>query len=407
MRTASRDVIRSLAAEVAAASADQRYAGLKSLWSRHNRLERTEKIPVQVFLHRGYTETWKELIPPESLVATDPLEREVELQLRQKLFRHERIHDDHVLLPTIWLEPARPANAPPLWGVEIAHVEADDPGGAYAFDPIVRTEADLAKLSVPRFVWDEAATGERVARARELVGDLLPVKVLSEDLRGNPGERLVDFLGWEGFLFGLAENPRLVHGLMERLTEGFVQFHLDREARGVVDAEESWWFRVQYEDLPPGTPADRLASCWIYITAQTTGGISPAMYAEFIQPYNERIARLFGEGRVYYHGCEDLGPKIDIIRQLPNLRRFHVSPWTDLRLAAEKLGDSMVLETHVNPATTTLSLNRDQMRREIAAIVEVAGDLVIDINLSDVQTVGGDPKILTAWAEIAQELSAG
>jgi hypothetical protein len=402
----SNAVIRSLAAEVAAASAEPRYARLKSLWTRHNGLRKVEKIPVQVFLHRGYTETWKELIPPETLVSHDPLEREIELQLRQKLYRHHNIPDDHVLVPTIWLTPVRPANAEPLWGVALPHVEADDPKGAYAFEPIVRDESDLAKLRYPRFSWDRPATEALVERARELTGDILPVKVLTEDLRANPGERLVEFLGWEGFLFGLAENPRLVHALMDFLTEGFVRFHLDREAQGVLDAEESWWYRIQYEDLPDGTPTNRLTSSWVYITAQTTGGISPAMYAEFIQPYNERIARLFGEGRVYYHGCEDLSRKIDVIRALPNLRRFHVSPWTDLRVAVEKLGDTMVLETHVNPATTTLSLDEAQMRRELRAITEVAGDRIVDINLSDVQTVGGDHRILTRWAEIAQELAA-
>jgi len=399
------EVIRALAEEVAEACADPRYARLKSLWTRHNRLEKVEKIPVAVFLHRGYTETWKELVPPEELVSVDQLERDVELQLRQKLFRHRRIPDDFVLLPTVWIEAVRPAAPDRLWGVALPHVSVDDPRGAYTFEPVIREEADLARLRYPSYQWDREATARRIERARDLVGDLLPVKVLSEELRGNMGEQLVEFLGWEGFLYGFAERPRLVHRLMDFLTEGFVRYHQDREAQGVVDAEESWWFRIHYEELPPDLPPNTLRACWIYITAQTTGGISPAMYEEFIQPYNERLARIFGENRVYYHGCEDLTRKIDVIRRLPNLRRFHVSPWTDLRVAAEKLGDGMVLETHCNPATTTLSLDRGQMRREIKHIVDVAGDRIVDVNLSDIQTVGGNPEILTAWAQIAQELS--
>jgi hypothetical protein len=186
-----------------------------------------------------------------------------------------------------------------------------------------------------------------------------------------------------------------------------LNYHRSMEAAGMVNAEPSWHFRVHYDNLPTGMPINRLSSCWIYVTAQTTGGISPAMYEEFIQPYNERIAELFGTNKAYYHGCEDLGPKLDIIRRLPNLRRFHVSPWTDLRTAAAKFGDTMVLETHVNPATTTLSLNPERMRAEIRTIIDIAGDLCIDINLSDVQTVSGDPRILTEWARIAQAETGG
>ncbi len=51
--------------------------------------------------------------------AADPLERDVELQLRQKLFRHRRIPDDFVVLPTVWLEAVRPTAPDRLWGVAL------------------------------------------------------------------------------------------------------------------------------------------------------------------------------------------------------------------------------------------------------------------------------------------------
>ncbi len=34
--------------------------------------------------------------------------------------------------------------------------------------------------------------------------------------------------------------------------------------------------------------------------------------------------------------------------------------------------------------------------------MEIAGDCVIDINLGDVETVRGDPSVLTNWARLAQ-----
>jgi len=397
------EIIRALALQVAEACADPRYARLKSLWARHNALDRATKPPVCVFLHRGYTETWRELIPPDQLLSSDPLERDIEIQLRQKLYRYKHIPDDTVVLPTVVIDPPKAPGAPPLWGAEVQHVDPHDPAGAYAYRPIVADESDLERLRLPTFDWDPVATSEVVARARELVGDAVPVQAWRQELMGNPGERIVEWIGWERFLFGLVERPQFIHRVMSFITDGMIAYHRSMESAGFVSAEQTWHFRVHYDELSPSQPPDRLKSCWIYITAQTTGTISPAMYAEFIQPYNERIAALFGEGKVYYHGCEDLGPKIDVIRRLPGLRRFHVSPWTNLPNAVEKLSASMVLECHVNPATTTLSLNPDRMRADVRQVIRDADGACYDINLSDIQTVRNDPRILTEWARIAQE----
>lgn len=411
--------------EVREACADPRYAELKKMWTQHNRLRKQAKMPVSVHLHRGYTETWKELIPPEKLLSTDPFERNVELQLRQKLFRYHHIPDDEVVLPTVWLDPARPADEASaqggavqgsylrswggrrLWGVDLRLPSPDVAGGAYGFEAVVQSEADLANLRYPRYEVDEAATAALVQRARELVDDHLPVKLYTDELFPCPAEHLVDFLGYEEFLYALVDKPALVHRLMDFLTEGYIRYQHEREAAGAVEAEASWFFRVHYEELPPEESSKRLSSCWAYITAQTTGAISPAMYAEFIHPYNERITGLFGPGRIYYHGCEDLTPKIDIIKTLLGLRRFHVSAWTNLAVAVEKLGNEVVLEAHMNPGKTIMVDGPAEMRRDLQRIVDVAGGCIADVNLADIQTVKGNPSILTMWATIAQEVTTG
>ena len=393
--------------QVREACADPRYARLKKLWTRHNRLEKVEKVPLGIHLHRGYTRTWREIIPPDVLVSQEPLERFVELQLRQKLFRHHNIPDDDVLLPTIWLDPVRPAGADRLWGVPLERLDSDDPAGAYTFRGALQDEADLAKLHYPRYEVAEPATGQMVERARELVDDLLPVKLWNDELHPTPAEHLVKFLGWENYLLYFIEKPAFVHKVMDFLTEGFLAYQHDREAKGAVDAESTWAFRVRYEELPPEEPPNRLSSCWLYVAAQTTGTISPKMFAEFVHPYNERVVGLFGKQRIYYHGCEDLTPKLDIIATLPGLRRFDVGPWTDLAACVEKFGRSVVLEVQVHPGRTILSADPAEMRKDIRRILDTARDGIFDVNLSDVETVNGDPAILTTWAQIAQEVAAG
>jgi hypothetical protein len=37
--------------------------------------------------------------------------------------------------------------------------------------------------------------------------------------------------------------------------------------------------------------------------------------------------------------------------------------------------------------------------------MELGGDLIMDLNLSDIHTVGGRPDRLTTWARVAQEVT--
>jgi hypothetical protein len=397
--------ISDLVEQVLEACASPRYGQLKHMWTRHNRLEKGEKIPVCVHLHRGYTQTWRELIPPDELQSEDLLTRNIELQLRQKLFRHREIPDDDVLLPTIWMEPVRLAGSDDrLWGAPLLRAVPDDPKGAYTFLPIVENEADLAKLQYPKYAYDASATKRLIERARELVGDRLPVKLWTDQVRESPGERIIDFLGWDGFLYGLVEHPKLVHAMMDFLTEGMRHYQRDRERQGAVEAEASWLWRVHYEALPPEEAPDRLHSCWAYIAAQATGTISPAMYAEFIHPYNVRMVDLFGPHRIYYHGCEDLTPKLDIVATLPGLRRFDVGAWTDLAACVQKFERRVVLEVQVHPGDTLLVHDPVEMRKALEGIVAIAKDCIFDINLSDVETVNGNRKALGDWTRLAQEV---
>ena len=65
-----------------------------------------------------------------------------------------------------------------------------------------------------------------------------------------------------------------------------------------------------------------------------------------------------------------------------------------------------MLETHVSNAETLYIHTRDQMREALTRIVRIAGDCIIDINLGDIETVRGNPSVLTDWARAAQEVTS-
>ena len=257
---------------VVEAAADPVYEQRKHMWTRHNRLEKVGKTPVFVCLKRGSGRAanpvaWSEVLAPESRVSTDPLEREIELQLLQKLFKHEQVPDDDVLLPTVWLRaiplssrndgstsrirPTGPSvdsdgqESAGLWGLPFKTRTTADPGGAYAVDPVVSTEADLEKLHRPRYAINEAATRSLQARALDLVDGRVPVKIKTDEVGFSPTEVMISLMGMEAVLYAVIERPEFVHRLMELVTQGMIAYHLEREAARAVDPEETWGYRVQ------------------------------------------------------------------------------------------------------------------------------------------------------------------
>jgi hypothetical protein len=126
------------------------------------------------------------------------------------------------------------------------------------------------------------------------------------------------------------------------------------------------------------------------------------MFADLVHPYNARLALAFTNDTVYFHGCERLDQKLDVLAGLPHLRRFHVSPWSSVRRAAAKFQGRAVLEVHAHPGKVFFGATREDMRREIEGLLREADGHPMDLNLSDIHSIGGDPRLLTSWAEEAQ-----
>ena len=422
--------IRRLSEQVAEAAADPRYARLKDMWTQHHGLKKVSKPPVYVGLYvfpDFYSVIWQELISPGTLVSRDPLERDVEIQLRQRLYKHEHIPDDDVLLPIVWVKAVPTesgdksvgrvgsvqlsghtdgSEAARLWGLPFLTQTTDTAGGAYKVDPVVKAERDIHNLLRPAFAVDQEKTDLHVERAEELVDGLLDVKVVTDEVGFAPSETVVSLMGIESILYGVIDNPDFVHMMMEIVTDGTIEYHRQREEAGAVEIEQTWGYRAHYEELALGQSLHHLANGWLNVSAQSLCGLSPAMYAEFLQPYHASLTAAFGDTKVYYHACEPITKKIPVIRELPNLRRLHISPWTDLEVAVEQVGENIELETEVHTADTIFVHTSEEMRKSLGRLLDVAGHRVMDVNLTALETVGENPSVLTTWAQIAQEVTA-
>ena len=189
---------------------------------------------------------------------------------------------------------------------------------------------------------------------------------------------------------------------MDIITNGMIDYQLSRESNGCFDTEMSFFGHVPYDEFEGDNP-NIMKNCWAYVHAQSSGIISPDMYAEFVHPYNVKVAQLVG--KVYYHGCEDLAQKCTTIKDLPNLRLFHISPWTEVEPVIGKLGKEFAYEVHSHPTNVLYTYSKEDITEELKRRNEPAREFAHSIVLADVETAVDHIDKLKYWVASAKEFA--
>ena len=385
----------------------------KQLWARFNALQPVTKAPVCVTYGGIPAPQWDLMFGQNHLRCTDPLARHIEFDLKKRIWVEQNVPDDNVTWPAVLIPAA--AASPPDWGVPVGWRSPDDELGAKEITAPFADRIELTKLKPPRTEVDEAATQSRVDQASELVGGRLAVHPVYPSLGKAVFDNAVQLRGMERLLTDVIDRPETVHAMMTFITDSVVADHKERERHGWINAPPDPTGRYQmvptFRHVAAFLPADfadrrpMLRDEWAYVTAQMSAGLGPDMYAEFVHRYNCRLAELFVDNTVYYHGCECLDQKIDIIASLPNLRRFHVSPWSSVARAAETFQGAVLLEVHAHPTEVFFATTRDDMRKELVGLLEAADGHPLCLNLSDIHSVADNPDTLRIWTKAAQDMA--
>lgn len=386
----------------------------RRLWADHQALRPVPRIPVSVTWEGMPGPQWDAILGGE-LSCRGALARTIERDLRRRLWAARFIPDDHIVWPSVTV-PAVEASAHG-WGVPLAwegsRPGVDDPLEARRILPPFSERIDLAGVRFRDVEVDGPATRAREEEAADLAGGRLAVRVRWPDLGHSPFDIAARMCGIENLLVWCLEEPGAVAGLMTALTDGLLAHHARRAREGRINcfrAGEYVEIALRVHCWRPDPPIDAAASSladeWAYVSAQTASGLGPDLYERLVQPSSERLAAPFARHTVYYHGCECLDAKAPIIAQLPNLRRFHVSPWSSVAAAVRTFGSSVVLEVHAHPGEVFFGSTRADMRRSLDRLVAEAEGARIDLNLSDIHSVNGRPDLLRVWAEEAREAGA-
>ncbi|HGE71012.1 TPA: hypothetical protein ENX78_09265 [Candidatus Poribacteria bacterium] len=395
-----RETVLELARKVVELAKSDEYEARRKRWRDVNGLRKPDRFPV----YCRPVGAWAELLPANMLTCKDPFCRNIEYNLRMRLIKHE-IGDDDPLEPYWTVGVAFDQHTPHTWGVPINYVSPNTPGGAYRYDPPLKTEADFDKLKLPEYTYNEEKTKKSLAQMQEFFGDVMEVR-LSCGIPLHPGlaNYASSLRGLDQLMYDMSDRPDLVHRLMKHLQEGILKAMKEYEDSGMLTLNNTG---AMYCSDPPRNDAKigniKLKDLWGQTESQEFQEVSPKMWEEFLLSYQIPILSKFW--LVSYGCCENLTRKINGVLKIPNLRIFVSSAWTDLAKVAEAVGDRYTIMWR-QKATDVVFGDLDSIRKHLDEGMKIVKGCYVQIVLRELQTLNGNNQRLKEWADIAKEISA-
>jgi hypothetical protein len=397
-----RDILRALAEKYFALSHEDIQNERRRLWRRHNSLKATRPlIYVRAF-------GWGEM-PESKCECEDPFFRRYEANFRHKIFWHS-LDDDSIFEPWVNVSAVYKCSG---WGIDYVQERTEDAGGAYKeVHPIEDYEKDMKKLRMPFHEIDEQASAENLEKLHDAIGDIITLNLdRSTAYRmwgGDIATHIGHLRGIEPIMYDMMDQPENLHKLLAFMRDGLLQVYEQAEAAGdlgyYAHENQAMPYAEELKDPEANTRNAKLDELWYYAASQEYTLISPEMHDEFLFRYQLPILEKFG--LTAYGCCEDLTNKIDMLRQIPNLRRIAVSPFADPEKCAEQIGGDYVLSYRPNPSTTvSCGFNPEQIKNDLTRVLRIfkANGCQPDITLKDVESVENDPNRVREWVKISRE----
>ncbi|MBD3174577.1 MAG: hypothetical protein GF320_05330 [Armatimonadia bacterium] len=407
-----RSYLRDLANRQAEYAALPVMAERESMWRGVNAGSPSARPPVII-------EAWtfnRDFMPAGTLLCSPGLARGIEHQLVRNIRQHELIGDDHVMPDHF--QVGWHLRMEPYGGLRVDRTTVEDSQGVatgYRWDhPIKDLRSDLKKLKPVTCAVDREGTHAFRDLLDDLLGDILPVRLVS----GMPGNRMlthavVELMGMEAYFMAMYDCPDELHQLMAYLRDNALAVGAWMESEGLLipnngnDVSFGSSFNFTDELPRPGRPPEPIESAdmWGSANSQETVGVSPELFHEFCYPYYRDVCEPLG--LVYYGCCEPVHPFWDDLRDLPNLRKVSISKWCDETFMANALrGTGMVYSRKPDPnfLSVDAELNEARWASHIRDTLRAADGVPLEIIVRDVYTVHGDLGNARRAVEVARRV---
>lgn len=396
-----KNILRNLAGRVAELAARPVESDKRALWYRHNALEVTRPV-----IFCDPENGWNEIITEDVIECEGELAQRWEKALRKEIFWGESMGDDRVIEPHFKIPYVFSQSG---WGMHETRIGGEK-GGAYRWDAPLKSYEDLDKLHFPEISVDYDKTEQVSNLAQEVLGDILTVRI-----QGvwwwtlGLTQTLVHLRGLEQVMMDMYDYPEGLHRLMAFLRDGHLAILDFLEEKGLLSLNNdgtyvgSGGFGYTHE-LPQKDFDGKVRPCdmWGFGESQETTLVSPAMFEEFIFPYQLSILEKFGLN--CYGCCEPLNKRWHIVEKIHDLRRVSVSPWSNLEDMADKLGDRYIYSMKPNPADLAMpSLDEEYIRARLREALRATRHCRVEVIMKDNNTIGKNPQNVIRWCQIARE----
>jgi hypothetical protein len=396
-------LLRDLAIKLAELASGDSENEKKSLWYKHNALERTRPL-IMCDPEGG----WNEIIT--NLECENETARMWEWFLRREIFWGSAINDDRVIEPYFNIHYTFTESD---WGVHETYTGGEK-GGSYSWDAPLKNLDDLSGLHFPRLSIDREMTEMHLDMAKEIFRDILTVRLRSVwwGWWWSLGltQTLIKLRGLEQIMYDMVDNPKGVHNLMAFIRDGHlakIEFleknnylMLNNEGDYVGSGGFGWTNDLPQKDF--NGDRVRAKDMWCLFESQETSHISPEMFEEFVFQYQLPVMEKFG--LICYGCCEPLDKRWHIVKKTPNLRRISVSPWANMSDMAEMLSDKYIYSWKPNPAYLASTVfDEPTIRKYVQDGLEKTRGCNLEIIMKDNHTIGNDPNRVVRWVQIVRE----
>ncbi|MDP6454651.1 MAG: hypothetical protein QF898_15215 [SAR202 cluster bacterium] len=378
---------------------------------------------------------WHEMdVDGELLLQTeDDFCRYFESRLRRILYAWKHMRADMVVEPVVHIPIAirgldygeQPLPTTGVMGVDIVErtltTDARNEIVSHHYIDQLATEEDVQKFAVPTIEVDEETTTGAEEMARHIFGGVIDIEMQGYFEAFSPWDDILKWRGAEQMLVDLADRPELMHQIISRYTDTRLSMLDQVEKQGLLGpiraststfnqrvspCSPSYTDELPTDGFDPKRP--RARDSWTHGAAQIFEGVSPAMHQEFELNYAVKWYSRFG--LVNYGCCDHLHNKIDLLRQIPNLRKISMSPSANVEIGAEQIGGDFVFSRKPNPAVfITDSWEPDAVERELRDTAEQCArfSCPTEFVMKDISTVLSKPQRLWEWANIAMKVAGG
>ena len=334
----------------------------------------------------------------------DPGARNVEYGFRIALYRWKHFRADTLFEPFWRVRMSYDSTGMGINSEENI-IRSDDYNNivSHQYHDVLEDEEALEKIHIPAFTLRPDRDEANMNYMTDLLGDAMPVRLCGHDyLYFPPWDRISVLRGVEPILIDMYDRPEYLHRIMRIFTDAAIAQMDFIEQYSHVDPTS-----VNLHCTPgmvSGLAEDGWKATWFRGMAQMFSTVSPEMHDEFEIQYFKPLAERFAY--TYYGCCEPLDNKMEIIKQISNLRKIGVSPWANEEICGEQIGSSYVYARKPNPAYVAIDTDPETIRKETEKTVQVCQKYgcPCEFVLKDISTVSHKPRNLIIWAKTVSEV---